>query len=392
MAEVQLATALEKQVWIKDYFAEYVRASRFGPYMGRGNNSIIVGKMELQEEAGKTINIPLITRLTGDGVSGSAVLDGNEESLGNYNCGISVDWRRNGVRVPKSTSYKTEIDLLNAGRAMLKQWEAEQLRQDIIYASEMIGATNDTFYYYGGIEEDTTNGGYKITAAASGGNTFVKNGVTYTSATEGQKDTFLTNNADRILFGASRSNASSLDWSTSLGNIDSSADKLTTSVASLAKRMAMNANPHIRPYQIEDGREYFVMFCGPRSFRDLKLDSAMINANRDARAREGSGMDRNPLFQDGDLIYDGVIFREVPEIPHVVGVGNGNIDVEMNVLCGQQALGIAWGQMPTPRTDNLKDYQFRPGVAIEELLGVKKMLFNGKQHGCVTVICAAVGD
>ena len=74
------------------------------------------------KEAGKTINIPLITKLTGQGVSGSQVLDGNEEQLGNYNFPISIDWRRHGVRVPKSTSYKTEIDLLNAARDMLREW------------------------------------------------------------------------------------------------------------------------------------------------------------------------------------------------------------------------------------------------------------------------------
>jgi hypothetical protein len=29
--------------------------------------------------------------------------------------------------------------------------------------------------------------------------------------------------------------------------------------------------------------------------------------NKDARPREQNGMDKNPLFQDGDQIYDGVI-------------------------------------------------------------------------------------
>ena len=32
----------------------------------------------------------------------------------------------------------------------------------------------------------------------------------------------------------------------------------------------------------------------------------------------------------------------------------------------------------------IKDYGFRPGVAIEELLGVKKLNFNGLQNGIVT--------
>ncbi len=61
-------------------------------------------------------------------------------------------------------------------------------------------------------------------------------------------------------------------------------------------------------------------------------------------------------------------------------------------LCGGGAVGIAWGQEPTPRTDMVEDYGFRPGVAIEELLGVKKINFNGVQNGIVTVFVGAAAD
>ena len=38
--ETQLATALERQKWINSYFKEYVRASKFMPYMGlKGDTS-----------------------------------------------------------------------------------------------------------------------------------------------------------------------------------------------------------------------------------------------------------------------------------------------------------------------------------------------------------------
>lgn len=379
--ETTLATASERQRWISAYFAEYVRNSKFSPYMGRSPMSIINVKYELQQEAGKTINIPLITRLKNSGVTGSQVLDGNEEELGNYNFPISVDWRRHAVRVPKSTSYKTEIDLLNAARDMLKEWEGERLRDDILYASMSVVDTISTTVpiRYGTITEDTVNGGYKVDAADY-------------IATEGNKDNWTALNSDRILFGALRSNNSSNDHSASLANIDSTNDKLSAAMGSLAKRMAKLASPHIRPVKTKDGAEFFVMFCNTRCFRDLKADTTMVNANREARARENGGMEKNPLFQDGDLIYDGVIYREVEENPTLTLVGNTNIDVGANYLCGAQALGIAWGQEPTPRTDNLKDYQFRPGVGIEELLGVQKVFFNGKQHGMVTVYAAATPD
>jgi hypothetical protein len=38
------------------------------------------------------------------------------------------------VRVPKSTSFKTEINLLNAAKDACKVWESEKLRDDIIKA------------------------------------------------------------------------------------------------------------------------------------------------------------------------------------------------------------------------------------------------------------------
>lgn len=376
--ETQLATALERQKWINSYFKEYVRASKFMPYMGRSETDIIVTKYELQEEAGKTINIPLITRLKGAGVTGSQVLDGNEEELGNFNFPISVEWRRHGVRVPKSSQYKTEINLLNAARAMLKQWEAEQLRDDIIEAffSVIPLSTTTVPTRYGTITE-ASDGGYEILAA---------NYI----ASESDKDAWLVLNKDRILCGKLRSNTSSNDHSTSLATLDNTDDLLTVAIAKLAKRMAKAASPHIRPYMTEDGKEWFVMFCNSRSFRDISADTAMLSANRDARPRD---VEKNPIFQDGDLIYHGIIFREVEEIPILPDVGSGStVDVGANFLCGAQAIGVAWGQEPTPQTDRDKDYKFRPGVAIEELLGVEKITFQGKQHGMVTVYCAAEPD
>lgn len=367
MAEVTLATASEKQKWLSSYFAEYVRESGFAGYMGRSASSIIIAKHELEQEAGKTINIPLITRLTGTGVTGSTVLDGNEEDLGNYNCGISIDWRRNGVRVPKSTSYKTDIDLFNAARDMLKQWESEQLRDDIIKALLSVVTTGDTT-------------------------------VNLADSSAANRNAWVAANSDRVLFGKLVSNYNAT-FATALGNIDTTDDKCTVAAMSLMKRIAKNADPHIRPFRSSVGQEYFVAFHGSRTFRDLKADSTMTQANREARPRD---VENNPLFQDGDLIYDGVIHREVPEIDDIAAnggaaytlnaTGASSADVRPVLMCGQQAVGVAWGQMPKMQQDMTKDYSFRPGVAVEELLGVKKMAFNGKQHGIVSGFFAAAAD
>lgn len=380
MSETTLATALEKQVWESDYFDEYVRDSGYLPYMGSKNTNIFITKKELVGEKGKTINIPLITRLKGAGVTGSQVLSGNEEELGNYNCALSVDWRRHAVSVPKSTSFKTEIDLLNAARDMLRTWESEQQRNDVTTALlSIVPATSTvTPVNYGAVTEDLTNGGYEITVANQAA-----------GASQANLDSWLVLNKDRVIFGALAANYTAGDHSAALLTLDTTADKMSSAIGSFAKRRAKAASPHIRPFKTgTQGREFFVCFIGPRSMRDLKIDQAQVN--RDARPRD---VDANPLFQDGDLINDGIIFHEVPEIPHITNAGaSSTTDVEPFFLCGAQAVGMAWGQMPTPRTDLNKDYGFRPGVAIEELLRVQKLHFNGVQQGMVTGYVAAAPD
>jgi N4-gp56 family major capsid protein len=376
MAEVTLASASVKQVWQKQYFQEYIRESGFKDYMSNTNNGnksgIVLCRFDqLAKEAGKTINIPFIGRLKSAGVTGSSVLDGNEESLTNFNCPISIDWRRNGVRVPKSTSFQTEIDLWNAAKDGLRGWEAEKVRDDLI--AQLLSV---------------------VGAPDSNGNSAT---ITYDVATTGQKNAYAAANKDRLLFGNANSNYSAT-WATALGNVITSTGKASAAGASLAKRIAKLADPHIRPYKTETGREFYVAFHGSRSFRDIKADATMVSANTNARAREGAGMEKNPIFQDGDIIYDGVIHHEVPEIDayaSLVGLdaaGGSSADVRPVFVCGVGAAGIAWGQMPTMRTDMIKDYGFRPGVALEELLGVKKVCFNGVQNGVVTWLVAAAAD
>jgi len=374
MSEVVLASASEKQKWIAKYFQEYVRDSRFMPYMSNADlnkGGIILTRYELQEEAGKTINIPFIGRLTGSGVTGAEILDGAEEELTNYNFALSIDWRRNAVRVPKSTSYKTEINLLNAAKDMLQVWESEKVRDDIIKALA------------------------SVVVGTSGASTDL---VNFDVATAANKNTWTAANQDRILFGNALSNYNAT-FSTAAANVTSSM-KASVSIMGLAKRMAKAANPRIRPWRVDsmNGREFYVAFCGARTFRDLKADTTLVSANTSARAREDDGWKNNPIFQDGDLFYDGVLYREVPEIDDYCAtagfnaIGGSSADVRPIFLCGSGSVAIAWGQEPTPRTDYIKDYGFRPGVAIEELLGVKKIAYNGVQNGIVTVLVGAAAD
>ena len=70
--------------------------------------------------------------------------------------------------------------------------------------------------------------------------------MAYGTASEAQKDAWLVDNADRVLFGAAKSNNSSNDHSASLANIDNTNDKLTPGAISLLS--LIHISEPTRPY------------------------------------------------------------------------------------------------------------------------------------------------
>lgn len=357
MALTTTVSGSRVQHWEDKFFAEYVRASQFARLMGEDTNSPFQVNRRLQgASAGDIINFPLITRLTNSAVTGDNTMEGNEEALGNYNHQLTVNQRRNAVRVGKMEQLKTEVDYANAAKAMLKNWAVEDMRTQILDA---LGSPN------------------------------VDGKTAHASCTAAQRNAWLTANSDRVLFGAAKSNASSLVWATAAATVDSTNDILQPNIISLAKRMAKTASPHIRPMLVDEQGEWYVLLANSLCFRDLKTHSTMTQANREAMER---GRD-NALFVDGDLMWDGVIVKEVPEIGVISGVGAGSpaIDIASNYLCGAQALGIGWAQTTKLITDTF-DYENQRGVCISEIRGIEKLMFNSIQHGVLTIYCAAVAD
>jgi hypothetical protein len=208
-------------------------------------------------------------------------------------------------------------------------------------------------------------------------------------ATTAQKNSHLTNNADRILFGNAKANGVSGVMATALATIDDT-QKLSAGVLQMAKTMAKLSSPKITPYSSDTtaGREYYTLFVGPEGFRDLQNDATIYAANKDARARD---LDENPIFQSGDLIYGGVILREIPEMLLVGNVGASGASVGQAFLCGQNAIALAFGMMPTPRVQSW-DYGMQNNVAIVEIRGQQKFSIGGVQTGMVTLFHAASPD
>jgi hypothetical protein len=214
------------------------------------------------------------------------------------------------------------------------------------------------------------------------------NGVKWSAATAAQKNAWLAANQDRTLFGVAIGNNAST-FSAAIANVDSPTDKMSAAVGSLAKSLAKqsgvtpgapgvyNGRPKITPWEIEElDEEMYVCFLGDRAFQSLQQDANMYQANRDARAREGNPVNTNPIFTGGALMYDGILYKNIPEITQrllLVQAGAGSVDVEPFFLCGQAALAYAMGQLPRPTTLEDGDYEFVTGLGIECQYGIAKV-------------------
>lgn len=355
----------------------YVRDGRFGPYIGATENAIIQTNKNIRRKS-----IALIGKLNSAGVRGSTQLVGNEESLSNFDFTFEPTHLRNGVLIDNEEREKSEFDLYDEARPALMNWIMESKRDRIIQALNAVQA-GGTYFNYGG----TAPSGATGSSAASAANL----------------DAWQAANVDRILYGNVRGNTTSGDHTTSLGTIDTTNDRLTTASISLLKRIAQQSDPLIRPVMINEDEPNYVYFTGMYGFRDLRDSAAMQNALREAMPRLKS----NILFSGGDLYWDGVIIKQIPDMDKFIDntAGNGLWDgvwganatgdslltsgasstrVGVGFLCGAQAICFGRGKDTSFKMRKEDDYGHFNGVGISAKDDIKKIFYNGKQYGVVT--------
>lgn len=366
----------------KELIREYVRENMFSPYMGSDVNAIIRTIYD-NKKGGEQVNIPLVTRLT-NAAKSAGTLTGNEEAINNYGMRAWVDWARHAVATTDADEQKDSADIFGEAKPLLSDWGKELQRDEIIEAFASLPS------------ESAPTG-----LGSSGGQRV--NGITYAAATNAQLDAWAVDNSDRILYGNAVGNYSG-DHSVDLAKIDTTSDKFVKASVSLMKRVAKLANPRIRPYKTKDGYEYYVAFAPTTCFRDLKSDMATVHGDALPRSKD------NIIFQAGDLMYDGVIVREVPEIDSfVTNTWTSSIDGNLKTggdsssrvapvfLCGQSALAMPWAKMPTPTFRDETDYQFIKGVGVKMCYGVAKVFQKDSnsdltQWGVVNGFFSAAAD
>lgn len=358
MADTRVASGLTVEQWDSQYFTEYLTENRFASEMGTSEASIIQVKENLMKKVGDRVNFALVNKLSQSAITGRSTLEGNEEDMASRSFEVTVNKRRNGIRIAEIDEQFSAISLREAAKSVLKDWSMKDTESMIIQA------------------------------LAS------KNGTNFADASETIRDAWLADNTDRAYFASGYAGA---DHSAGLTEQDASNDKLTAADISAMKYKALvTASPKIRPVRsAENGRHYFILYCDPRVFRDLKQESnsPIIQAQRES-VKE---MENNRLFQGGDLLWDGVIIKEIHQMydelaSSLANLGDGGTaEIGCAFLCGAQAIGAAYAKR-WKSVEETFDYGDKRGVAIEAIYGIGKMQFGSgltdtadlKDHGVVT--------
>jgi len=357
MSDTSVPTNLKVKKWESDFYEQYVQIPDFASVMGTQENALIQVKTQLGKREGDTLYIQLVNRLTNAATTGSNVLEGNEEDMTQRSHAITINKRRNAVRIPEMEEIRSAIDLRDAARSVLMTWSKEDTRDFII---RQLGSLD---------------------------------GTDFLSRTAAIGDAWLVDNLDRVYFGANV--GSGTDLSADLAQLDTTNDLFNSTALDGMILKAKTCNPKIRPLRDPgNGKRAYIAYANPHAFKDLKSSMASTLATTQVEAQ---GM---KLFDGGDLWWNGVIVKEVDDLPIYANIGaSGTAEVTPVYLCGAQALGVAWGRRWSTRTKEF-DYGDKYGVAIDGIYAVSKLRFgtgtgdtdNYKDNGVVTGFFATTGS
>lgn len=345
MATTQLLTGhpLTPKFWSRKLFQDTLKQTYLNKFKGTGSDALLQVKTETQKGAGDKINYGLRMQLRGDGVTGDATLQGNEESLRVYNDSVLIDQLRNAVTNDgRMTDQRAIFSIREEGKMGLQDWLADRL--DTSFFNQICGNTSESRLAYTGNNATVASDAAHIVYV--GGHT-----------------------TEASIASASASNKMSLSL------IDAAVERAKTSAIQL------------RPINVE-GDNYYVMFVHPYQAYDLRTTTSTGGwLDIQKAAMQGGQIKDNPIFKGSLGVYNNVILFESTRIPTVTA------GVYRSVLCGAQAAVMAFGQNNSDQemtwNEETSDYSNRFGIAASLIYGIKKTVFNSADFGTILVPTAA---
>lgn len=338
------------KLWSKRIAREALKETMAYKFMGSSSNSMIQVFDDTSKGAGDKITVPLRMQLSGRGVGESEALEGNEESLTVYTDSLVINEMRHAARVSTVIDQQRIPWSAREEASMgIKDWYSDRI--DTILANQLTGNTAVT---------DTLYTGNNAAVAPSTGTGAARRHLIY------QQDDNTDHTAE-----------------TSLSTSDTFSLKLVDRCIAIAQ----TASPLIRPIKV-GSQSYYVMFLHPYQVKDLRTNTNTGDwLDLQKSAMSGGDVNENPIFTGALGVYNGVVFHQWTRLPQIT-TGQGANTGARAAFCGAQSLALAWGKgySEAPKyIEDTFDYNHDFGVAVETIIGAKKMVFNSIDFATIAV-------
>ena len=361
-------TGDQLQMWSRDFWKVARNQSFINQFAGTGSNAMVQRVTELtKNQKGTKANITLLADMTGDGITGDNMLEGNEEALRAYDITIELDQLRFANRIAgRMTDQKTVVNFREQSRDALAYAMADRCDQLAFLTLSGVAYTHKN------------NGGLRTTSSSAGHEL-----VDLEFASDVSAPT-----ADRHRRWDATSGLVAGDTTAV-----AAADKI--GYRTIVELKAYAKDNYIRGIRGAGNQETFHMFVTPQQMADLKLDSDFLANVRNAGVR-GNG---NSLFAgSASLMVDGVMIHEFRHVFNTSGATTGTssnagaagykwgADADVvggrALFCGAQALALADIGLPEMVEDTF-DYGNQSGISVGKIFGLRKPKYNSDVSGSV---------
>lgn len=336
---------LAVKLWSRKLFTEALKECELAKFMGTSDRSVIQIRDELRKGPGDRIRVGLRMQLSGSGVQGDGVLEGNEEALTTYNDDILINQLRHAVKSEgRMSEQRVPFSVREHARDGLTDWWADRI--DTCLINQLTGNTGVS---------DTKYTGNNATVAAD---------------------------AEHIVYADARTTEATVCSASASG-------VMALKYIDYCVERAKVLSPAIRPLRI-DGKDMYVMFLHPYQVTDLRTNTNTGQwLDIQKAAMNGGKVNDNPIFTGALGVYNNVVLHvsnRLPRTTNAADFSTTNLAGNYRALfCGAQAAGFAYGQDNSENkmtwVEDMFDYGNSLGVSAGMIFGAKKCVFNSKDFG-----------
>tara|TARA_Y100001973_G_C5159044_1_gene312470 strand:- start:9 stop:1187 length:1179 start_codon:yes stop_codon:yes gene_type:complete len=380
---------LAVQAWGKKLYVEALRKTAAMKFMGTGADALIQIRDELSSGPGSKVTFGLRMQLSGTGVSGDGVLEGNEEALVRHNDSVQIDQLRHAVKVVGNMSQqRVPFNIRSEAESGLSDWWAGRIDTSIFNQLGGNSAANGT-----GTERHNYTGMQAAVDPSSSRWIFA-------DVFENGSFNEAGNDENNIGLDTAGGTSTTKDAPFRLELIDRCVVKARTS------------SPPIRPLSL-NGMECYAMFLHPHQVLQLRQNSTAGQwLDIQKAAMTGGLVSKNAIFTGALGMYNNTILHEAVRVPYgndtqvgadtgtdLGAAGNTTTGIARAIFGGAQAATVAFGRaygwsgsnIRFKWTEVMDDYENQIGVSAALVWGCKKTVFNSTDFGTIVASTVSPG-